>query len=125
MRQFKGTNLLDFKKELLENGKAREEYERLKPKYELIHALIERRHQLRMSQERLAHITGTKQPAISRLERGDYNTRVGTFLKVVQALNLDLQVLPKSPEVRRGESTRAQDKRRQNKASICNKGELY
>lgn len=104
MRQFKGTNLLDFKKELLENGKAREEYERLKPKYELIHALIERRHQLRMSQERLAHITGTKQPAISRLERGDYNTRVGTFLKVVQALNLDLQVLPKSPEVRRGNS---------------------
>ena len=125
MRQFKGTNLLDFKKELLENGKAREEYERLKPKYELIHALIERRHQLRMSQERLAHITGTKQPAISRLERGDYNTRVGTFLKVVQALNLDLQVLPKSPEVRRGEFTRAQDKRRQNKASIYNKGELY
>lgn len=95
MRQFKGTNLLDFKKELLENGKAREEYERLKPKYELIHALIERRHQLRMSQERLAHITGTKQPAISRLERGDYNTTLGTLFKVASALDLDIDISPK------------------------------
>ena len=107
MSKFEGTNLLDFKKELLKDGKAREEYERLKPKYELVHALIERRHQLRMSQEGLAHITGTKQPAISRLERGDYNATMGTFLKVVQALNLDLQVLPKSENVRRKEFIRA------------------
>lgn len=107
MSKFEGTNLLDFKKELLKDDKGREEYERLKPKYELIHALIERRHQLRISQDRLARITGTRQPAISRLERGDYNTTMGTFLKVVQALNLDLQVLPKSSNALKGKPARA------------------
>ncbi len=92
MGKFEGTNLIDFKKELLKDEKAREEYERLRPKYELIHALIERRHQLRISQTGLARITGTKQPAISRLERGDYNTTIDTLFKVASALDLDISL---------------------------------
>jgi len=90
--KFEGTNLFDFKKEILKDEKAREEYERLKPKYELIHALIERRHQLCISQTELARITGTKQPAISRLERGDYNTTMDTLFKVANALDLDISL---------------------------------
>lgn len=92
MSKFEGTNLIDFKKELLQDEKAREEYERLRPKYELIHALIERRHQLRISQTGLARITGTKQPAISRLERGDHNTTIDTLFKVANALDLDISL---------------------------------
>lgn len=95
MGKFEGTNLIDFKKELLKDEKAREEYERLWPKYELIHALIERRHQLRISQMRLARITGTKQPAISRLERGDYNTTIDTLFKVASALDLNISLEPR------------------------------
>lgn len=92
MSKSEGTNLLDFKKELLRDAKSREEYERLKPKYDLIYALIERRYALHLSQEDLAHKTGTKQPAISRLERGDYNTTLSTFLKVTDALGLDISL---------------------------------
>ena len=90
MNKFEGTNLLDFKEELLKDAKTLEEYERLKPKYQFIQVLIDRRHKLGISQERLAQITGTKQPAISRLETGDYNTTLNTFFKVANALNLDI-----------------------------------
>ena len=104
MSKFEGTNLLDFKKELLRDAKTLEEYERLKPKYQFIQALIERRHKLGMSQERLAHITGTRQPAISRLETGDYNTTLSTFFKVANAMDLDitLKARTKTDRIRNG-----------------------
>ena len=96
MSKFEGTNLLDFKKELLKDSKEREEYERLKPKYDMIQRLIERRTQLRMSQARLARIIGTKQPAIARLENGAHNTTVSTLYKVANALGLDVELKPRS-----------------------------
>ena len=92
MSKFEGTNLLDFKKELLKDSKERQEYERLKPKYDMIQRLIERRNQLRMSQTKLATIIGTKQPAIARLENGDHNTTVSTLFKVANALDLDISL---------------------------------
>jgi predicted transcriptional regulator len=45
---------------------------------------------LRISQTQLAKIIGTKQPAISRLEKGDYNTTLSTFFKVAEALDLEI-----------------------------------
>jgi len=92
MSKFEGTNLLDFKKELLKDSKERQEYERLKPKYDMIQRLIERRNQLRMSQTKLATIIGTKQPAIARLENGDHDTTVSTLFKVANALDLDISL---------------------------------
>ena len=96
MNKFKGTNLLDFKKELLKDSKEREEYERLKPKYDMIQRLIERRIQLSMSQAQLARIIGTQQPAIARLENGANNTTVSTLFKVTNALGLDVEFKPRS-----------------------------
>jgi len=43
----------------------------------------------------LAKTIGTKQPAISRLERGDYNTTLDTLFKVARALGLDIDISPK------------------------------
>jgi len=86
------TNFKDFKEELLKNPEFRKEYEALKPKYEMIRTLIERRNQLRISQTQLAKTIGTKQPAISRLERGDYNTTLDTLFKVASSLDLDIDV---------------------------------
>ena len=82
----------EFEASLLENPEIRKEYEALKPKYEMIQKLIERRNKLNMSQTQLAKIIGTKQPAISRLERGDYNTTLETLFKVASALDLDLEI---------------------------------
>ena len=90
MNKFKGTNFLDFKRELLKDSKERQEYERLQPKYALIQGLIERRNELHLSQGQLAGIIGMQQPAIARLESGVSNAKIGTLLKVADALKLDL-----------------------------------
>ena len=92
MRSQKGTSFSEFEAALLEKPGICEEFDALQPKYDVIKRLIERRNQLRMSQTQLARIVGTKQPAISRLEKGDYNTRLSTFLKVTRALDLDVSL---------------------------------
>jgi len=86
------TNYEEFEAELLKRPGIRKEYEALKPKYDMIRSLIERRSQLRISQTQLAQMIGTRQPAISRLEKGDYNTTLSTFFKVANALNLDIHL---------------------------------
>ena len=86
------TRFKDLETELLKRPGIRKEYETLKPKYDLIRSLIRRRLQLRISQTQLAKTVGTKQPAISRLEKGDYNTTLKTFFKVTEALELDISL---------------------------------
>ncbi len=90
MANKKATNFEDFEAVLLEKPGVRREYEALKPRYDMIRTLIKRRNQLKISQAELARIIGTKQPAISRLEKGDYNTTLKTFFKVAEALDLEI-----------------------------------
>src|SRR4030066_2313273 len=90
MTNKKATKFEEFEAKLLEKPEIRREYEALKPRYEMIRSLIRRRNQLRISQTELARLIGTKQPAISRLEKGDYNTTLSTFFKVADALDLDI-----------------------------------
>ncbi|GAH94616.1 unnamed protein product [marine sediment metagenome] len=92
MTNKRGTKYEDFEAALLRKPEIRREYEVLKPKYKMIQSLIERRNQLRISQTQLARIIGTRQPAISRLERGDYNTTLNTLFKVASALDLDISL---------------------------------
>ena len=92
MTNNKATNYEEFEAELLKKPQIRKEYEALKPKYDMIRSIIERRSQLRISQTQLAEMIGTRQPAISRLEKGDYNTTLRTFFKVANALNLDISL---------------------------------
>ena len=92
MADKKATNFEEFEARLLEKPEIRREYEALKPKYDMIRSLIERRGKLGISQTQLARIIGTKQPAISRLEKGDYNTTLSTFFKVADALDLDISL---------------------------------
>jgi DNA-binding XRE family transcriptional regulator len=90
MAKYRATNYEEFEAELLQKSGIRREYEALKPRYDMIRSFIERRNQLKISQSELARIIGTKQPAISRLEKGDYNTTLNTYFKVAEALNLDI-----------------------------------
>jgi len=96
MANDKPTSYEEFEAELLQDSEIRKEYEALKPKYDMIQSLIERRNQLRISQTQLAMIIGTQQPAISRLENGGSNTTVSTLLKVADALGLDVEFKPRS-----------------------------
>jgi DNA-binding XRE family transcriptional regulator len=84
------TSFTEFEADLLKKPGIRREYEALKLRYDMIKSLIKRRNQLKISQTELAKIIGTKQPAISRLEKGDYNTTLKTFFKVAEALDLDI-----------------------------------
>jgi transcriptional regulator with XRE-family HTH domain len=45
-----------------------------------------------LSQQELAHITGTTQSAIARLEKGGRPPRIDTLLRIAQALECDLVV---------------------------------
>ena len=88
----KATNYDEFEAELLEKPEIRKEYEALKPKYDMIRVLIKRRSKLGMSQTELARRIGTRQPAISRLEKGDYNTTLSTLFRATEALGLDISL---------------------------------
>ncbi len=102
MTDKRATNYEEFEAGLLEKPEIRREYEGLKPKYNMIRSLIERRNKLGISQTQLANIIGTKQPAISRLEKGDYNTTLSTFFKVTDALDLDFSLKARKTNRRNG-----------------------
>jgi DNA-binding XRE family transcriptional regulator len=90
MNTKKPTDFNKFEESLLKKPGIRNEYEALKPRYDMITTLIKRRNQLKISQAELAEKIGTKQPAISRLEKGDYNTTLKTFFRVAEALDLEI-----------------------------------
>lgn len=106
----RATNFDEFEAELLKKPEIRKEYEALKPKYDMIRSLIKRRSKLGISQKELARIIGTKQPAISRLEKGDYNTTLRTFFKVTDALDLDISLKARKTGNRNGDKVTALDK---------------
>ena len=88
----KATNYDEFEAELLKKPEIRKEYEALKPKYDMVRILIQRRSKLGMSQTELARRIGARQPAISRLEKGDSNTTLSTLFRVTEALGLDISL---------------------------------
>ena len=53
---------------------------------------MSRRSELNLSQLELAKLVGTKQSAISRLERGDSNTTINTLRRIADALDADLDI---------------------------------
>lgn len=85
-------NWKTLKKELLKDPEVKAEYERLRPKYELISALIEARIKKGLTQEGLAKKVGTKQSAIARLEGGNANPSVSFLEKIAAALGTKLEI---------------------------------
>ena len=86
------TSFGEFKRELLGDPEVLAEYKALQPKYKLIRSLIKRRTELGMTQSRLAKLVGIRQPAISRLERGEGNITLETVSRITNVLNLDITV---------------------------------
>jgi predicted transcriptional regulator len=54
--------------------------------------VAQRRLALGLSQKELAHLTGTTQSAIARLERGGRPPRIDTLLRIAEALDCELTV---------------------------------
>ncbi|MEX2645368.1 MAG: helix-turn-helix transcriptional regulator [Gaiellaceae bacterium] len=54
--------------------------------------VADRRQSLGLTQKELAHLTGTTQSAIARLERGGRPPRIDTLMRIAEALDCDLIV---------------------------------
>ncbi len=81
-----------FKAKTLKNPLVKSEYEALGPEYEVIKTIIKERTKRGWSQTELAEAIGSRQPVISRLERGDGNPSLQTLVRIAKALDLSLKV---------------------------------
>jgi ribosome-binding protein aMBF1 (putative translation factor) len=87
MKKFK-----DFKKEVLKNKKILKEYESLRPEYEAIQKIIDLRLKKGMTQGQLAKKLGTKQSAVSRLERQLVNPTVSFLSRLATVFGKKLVI---------------------------------
>ncbi len=86
------TTFKQLKSKALANKAVKAEYDALGPEYEVVRSIIKHRLKKGWSQTELAHAIGSRQPVISRLERGEGNPSLRTLEKVANALNLRLQI---------------------------------
>lgn len=81
-----------IKYQLLKDAQVKKAYKRLKPEFDLVQMVIERRLAQGITQAELAKKLGTKQSAISRLECGSYNPSVAFLHRLAKALNTELNI---------------------------------
>lgn len=85
-------NYKDFKKRMLKNKEVKRAYDELGPEFAIIEKLIEMRLKHGLTQAQLAKRLGTKQSAISRLERGTYNPTLSFLNKLADALDVKIKI---------------------------------
>lgn len=82
----------DVKKDLLKNKKIALEYEKLKPRYQLISDLIRARIRKGLTQEEIAKKMHTKQSSIARVESGESNFSMEFLEKMTAAMGAELKI---------------------------------
>ena len=87
--------LSEVKELLMKDEQFKEEYEKLKPRYDIISQIIEERSKQSITQEELALRVGTQKSNISRLESGTYNPSLDFLIKVVHSLGKEMQIVLK------------------------------
>jgi DNA-binding XRE family transcriptional regulator len=85
-------NWQDVENELLKNPSIKRVYDALEPQFELANQLISARRKRGLTQSQLAEKIGTKQPAIARLESGEYNASIKLLRKVAEATGTRLTI---------------------------------
>ncbi|QXE19622.1 helix-turn-helix domain-containing protein [Clostridium sp. 001] len=81
-----------IKEELMKDSEFKEEYNKLKPRYELISEVIKARRELNLTQEELASRMGTQKSNISRLESGNYNPSLDFLSKLAKGLGKEIHI---------------------------------
>lgn len=87
-----GLSFENAKSDLMMDEEFRSEYERLRPRYEIISQIIEARKEKNMTQAELARKVGTQKSNISRLESGNYNPSLDLLIKVAHCLGKELRI---------------------------------
>ena len=87
-----GISFRNIKEEFMQDEEFQKEYEKLRPRYEVISKLIELRKEQNITQAELAKRVGTQKSNISRLESGNYNPSLDFLIKVVHSLGKELEI---------------------------------
>lgn len=82
----------EVKRELMKDEEFAREYERLRPRYELIEQIIIARKEQNLTQSDLAKLMGTQKSNISRFESGNYNPSLDFIIKIAQCLGKELKI---------------------------------
>jgi len=89
-------NHKQLKEKALSNELVREEYESLKPEFNLLREMLKARQDAGLSQADIADRMGTKAPAITRLESsltsGRHSPSIATLKKYAEAVNCHLEI---------------------------------
>lgn len=87
-----GVKFEKIKEKLLEEEEFGSEYERLKPRYDIISQIIEARAEKNITQDELAKMMGTQKANISRLESGAYNPSLDFLIRAAKCLGKEIKV---------------------------------
>jgi len=77
---------------LMKDEEFKVEFEKLKPRYELIAQIIDARSKLDITQEELAQRVGTQKSNISRFESGSYNPSLDFITKIAHSLGKEVEI---------------------------------
>jgi len=89
----KTRTLQDYKAQQMKKPGFKKAWLKLDAEFELLESMLKLRERAGMTQQRLAEKIGTKQPALSRLERGGFKkASMETLSKIADALDARLVV---------------------------------
>jgi len=87
-----GAKFEEVHNRLMKDEEFKAEYEKLKPRYEIIAQIINARSQLNITQEELAQRVGTQKSNISRFESGSYNPTLDFVTKIANSLGKEVHI---------------------------------
>jgi len=87
-----GVKLEDINARLMNDDEFKTEFEKLKPRYELIAQIVDARNQQNITQAELALRVGTQKSNISRFESGSYNPSLDFVTKIARSLGKEIQI---------------------------------
>lgn len=96
-------SFMEFKSKALQDIEVKEEYEALKPIFELKKQMIKARMDAQLTQEDVANMLHTKKSNISRLEspNAKHLPNLGTLMEYAKAVGFSLEINFKRPAIAR------------------------
>ena len=85
-------NYQELKEELMQDPEFRAEYDRTRPEFEIMHALIDARINSNMTQKELSMKSGVRQSNISRIENGTCSPTIATLQALAEGLGKKLVI---------------------------------
>ena len=86
------SDLQKYKKKQLKNPEFKAEYERTRPEFEIMRALVDARISQHLTQKELAEKSGVRQSNISRIENGTCSPTIATLEALANGMGKKLVV---------------------------------